>query len=295
MNSITIGTYNVRNLFDPADVRPGTRTPVKSDRSKDALAETITRTDADVVTLQECSSKETLDKFMQTRGLDKVYPHVAYVPGNDRRGINVAIISKYPFTEVTSHADVKFPMADGSGQDCMFSRDLLRADIDIDGKPGADFTVYTTHLKSRLPSAPGHVSADTKRLSEAKAVRDIVESEMSQVPGRMFVVTGDFNDGTHNASTQAILHPQNGGEDWVDSLEGKPNSERMTWPANPNASKGYAPEQFDHIIYPKSMADKAVKSEVHRYEQSLYNDTRWVSSAASDHLMITTEFNLSES
>ena len=76
MNSITIGTYNVKNLFDASDVRPGTRTPVKSDRSKDALAENITRTDADVVTLQECSSKETLTKFMQTRGLDKIYPHV---------------------------------------------------------------------------------------------------------------------------------------------------------------------------------------------------------------------------
>ena len=294
MNSITIGTYNVKNLFDAGDVRPGTRTPVKSDRSKDALAENITRTDADVVTLQECSSKETLTKFMQTRGLDKIYPHVAFEQGNDQRGINVAIISKFPFTEVTSHADAKFPLADGSGRDCMFSRDLLRADIDIDGKPGADFTVYTTHLKSRRPAAPGQISSDTKRLSEGQAVRDIVEKEMSQVPGRMFVVTGDFNDGTHNASVQAVLHPKNGGEEWVDSLAGKPDNQRLTWPANPNASKGFAPEQFDHMIYPKSQADKVVKSEIHRYGQSLYNDTRWVSSAASDHLMVTTEFLLND-
>ena len=293
MNSITIGTYNVKNLFDQCDVRPGTRTPVKSDRSKDALAENITRTNADVVTLQECSSKKTLDNFMKSRGLDKVYPHVAFVQGNDQRGINVAIISKFPITEVVSHADARFPMADGSGEECMFSRDLLRADLDIDGKPGADFTVYTTHLKSRRPAAPGEISADTKRLSEGRAVRDIVEKEMKEVPGRMFVLTGDFNDGTHNASVQAVLHPQNGGEEWVDSLAGKPDSERLTWPANPT-DRRFSPEQFDHMIYPKSQADKVIKSEIHRYGQSEHTDTRWVSSTASDHLMVTTEFKLSD-
>ncbi len=291
INSVTIGTYNVKNLYDKCDVG-NTRTPVKSERSKDALAENIRRTNADVVTLQECSSEKTLHNFMESRGLSKMYPHVAYVKGNDQRGINVAIISKYPFTQVTSHASEKFPLADGSGE-TRFSRDLLRADIDFDGNNVADFTVYTTHLKSRRPSS-GPISADTKRLSEGQAVRNIVEREMSQVPGRMFVVTGDFNDGTENASVQAVLHPKNGGEEWVDSLADRPHNQRTTWPANPNASKGFAPEQFDHMIYPKSQAGNVVKSEIHRYGQSDTNDTRWVSSAASDHLMVTTEFKLSD-
>ncbi len=291
--SVTIGTYNVKNMFGERDVQRagGGRTPVKSERSLDALAENIRRADADVVALQECTSKETLTEFMKTRGLSENYKYVAHVPGNDGRGVNVAVISKYPFTEVVSHKDVTFPLADGSG-DTKFSRDFLRVDIDVDGKPGADVSLYTTHSKSRRPSAPGHVSSDTKRLSEGRAMRDIAETEMKQFPGRLFVLTGDFNDNTDDASVQAVLNPGGGREEWVDSLAGRPDSERNTWPANPKRNNGFAPEQFDHMIFPKSMSNRLVNSQVHRYTQSDSSDTRWVSSTASDHLMITSEFNL---
>ncbi len=291
--SVTIGTYNVKNMFGERDVQRagGGRTPVKSERSLDALAENIRRADADVVALQECTSRETLDDFMKTRGLSENYKYVAHVPGNDGRGVNVAVISKYPFTEVVSHKDVTFPLADGSG-DTKFSRDFLRVDIDVDGKPGADVSLYTTHSKSRRPSAPGQISSDTKRLSEGRAMRDIAETEMKQFPGRLFVLTGDFNDNTDDASVQAVLNPGGGREEWVDSLAGKPDSERNTWPANPKRNNGFAPEQFDHMIFPKSMSNRLVNSQVHRYTQSDSTDTRWVSSTASDHLMITSEFNL---
>lgn len=290
---VTIGSYNVKNLFAKEDLGKGSRTPAKSEISMDALAENIRRTDADIVTLQECSSKKTLDNFMHSRGLDEAYPNVAFVPGNSSRGINVAIISKYPFTEVVSHKEARFPLADGSGE-TMFSRDLLRADVNVDGVPGADLTVYTTHCKSRRPSNPGEVSADTQRLSEGRAIRDIAEKEMSAFPGRLFVVTGDFNDNTDDASVQAVLNPKNGGEKWLDSLDHLPANERNTWPANPKKGNGFAPEQFDHIIYPSSMDDRLIDSQVHRYEQSEDGKIRWVSSAASDHLQISAHFKLHE-
>ncbi|MCR4784230.1 MAG: endonuclease/exonuclease/phosphatase family protein [bacterium] len=291
--SVTIGTYNVKNMFGKDDVQKGgSRTPVKSERSLDALAENIRRADADIVALQECTSEKTLNQFLKTRGLSDSYKYVAHVPGNDKRGVNVAVISKYPFTEVVSHKDVKFPLADGSGEEAKFSRDFLRVDVDVDGVPGADLSLYTTHSKSRRPAAPGQVSADTRRLSEGRAMRDIAEKEMKEFPGRLFVLTGDFNDNTDDASVQAVLNPGGGREEWVDSLAGKPDSERNTWPANPNRSNGFAPEQFDHMIFPKSMSDRLVESHVHRYGQSDCSDTRWVSSTASDHLMITSEFNL---
>ena len=152
------------------------------------------------------------------------------------------------------------PLADGSGEEAKFSRDFLRVDVDVDGVPGADLSLYTTHSKSRRPAAPGQVSADTRRLSEGRAMRDIAEKEMKEFPGRLFVLTGDFNDNTDDASVQAVLNPGGGREEWVDSLAGKPDSERNTWPANPNRSNGFAPEQFDHMIFPKSMSDRLVES-----------------------------------
>lgn len=290
---ITIGSYNVKNLFAKSDITPGSRTPAKSERSLDALAENIRRADADIVSLQEVSSKKTLDGFMSSRGLSETYPYVAHMQGNSTRGINVAIISKYPFTEVISHKDARFPLADGSGE-TMFSRDLLRADVNVDGVPGADVTVYTTHSKSRRPSSPGETSSDTQRLSEGQAMRNIAEQEMKAFPGRLFVITGDFNDNTDDASVQAVLNPKDGREQWLDSLDHLPSNQRNTWPANPTRSNGFAPEQFDHIIYPSSMDDRLIESKIHRYEQSDSTDTRWVSSTASDHLMITADFKISK-
>lgn len=293
MTDITIGSYNVKNLFASSDLQKGSRTPPKSDRSMDALAENIRRADADIVTLQECSSKDTLTKFMESRGLDKAYPHVAHVKGNDGRGINVAVISKYPFTEVVSHKEARFPLADGSG-DTMFSRDLLRVDVDVNDVPGADVSLYTTHLKSRRPAAPGHINSDTQRVSEGKAIRNIVEQEMKAMPERLFVITGDFNDNTQDPPVQALLNPDNGGEKWLDSLDHLADNERNTWPANPKKSNGFGPEQFDHIIYASSKDDQMTGSRIHRYEQSDSTDTRWVSSTASDHLMITADFHIKD-
>ena len=289
---ITIGTYNVCNMFGKEEAeRSQGRLPVKSEKSLEALAENIQRADADIVTLQECSTKENLENFLDSHGLDDEYRYVAHVPGNDYRGINVAVISKFPFCEVISHKDAKFPLADGGSQ-TKFTRDLLRVDLDIDGIPGADLSVYTTHLKSRRPSAPGHAPAEARRLSEGQAVRRIAEEEMRGYPERPFVITGDFNDTAEDASVRAVLSPGGGQEEWKDTLEGIPEPERATWPSNPRKSGGFSPRQFDHIIFPENRNAVLQSSRVHRYEQSQSGDICRVSSTASDHLMLTADFKI---
>lgn len=291
MNSVTVATYNVKNLFMKEDITPGSHTRPKDERSLAALAESIDRLDADVVTLQELSSKETLEgHLMSRRGLAEKYPHIAYVRGNDERGIQLGVISKHPFTNVVSHKDTKFPLVDGSG-DGKFSRDLLRVDVNLDNDPEAELTVYNTHSKSRRPSDSG-ISSDDKRLSEGMAIRDIAENEMKDFPNRLFVVTGDMNDNTDDASVQAILNPKNGGEKWLDSLDHLPENERNTWPANPNGGGKFGPEQFDHIIYPTRFDDQLIESKPVRFEKSLDSDTNWVSSAASDHLPVIAKFEI---
>lgn len=289
--NVVIGSYNVQNMFAKEDITPGSRTRPKDEFSMTALAENLRRADADIVALQEVSSKKTLDAFMKNHGLSEMYPHVAHVPGNSDRGINVAIISKYPFETIVTHKDESFPLADGSGE-TKFSRDFLRADVDVDGVPGADVTVYTTHSKSRRPADPGETSSDVQRLSEAQAMRDIAEKEMKPYPGRLYVLTGDMNDNTNDPSIQAILKPKDGGEQWLDSLDHLPEDKRNTWPANPTKGGRFGPEQFDHIIYPSSQDGKMKESQVVRYEASLDGKYKWLSSAASDHLMIKAEFDL---
>ena len=290
--NVSVASYNVKNLFMQRDITDPSRQRPKSERSLDALAESLQRMDADVVTLQELSSKETLEAdLLSRRELAEKYPHVAYIKGNDERGINVGVISKYPFNAVSSHQDEKFPLVDGSGM-TSFSRDLLRVDINTDADPDTELTVYTTHSKSRRPADPGQINSDTKRISEGTAIRNIVESQMKEFPERLFVVTGDFNDSHHDASVKAVLEPK-GKERWVDSLEHLSEEDRKTWPANPN-DKRFDSVQFDHIIFAESKKDQLISSDKVRFEQSLDTDTRWVSSAASDHLPVIANFEIKD-
>lgn len=290
--NVSVATYNVKNLFMQRDITDSSRQRPKSERSLAALAESVDRLDADVIALQELSSKETLETdLLSRRDLAEKYPHVAYIKGNGDRGINVGIISKYPFNAVVSHKDEKFPLIDGSGQ-TQFSRDLLRVDVNTDSDPDTELSVYTTHSKSRRPADPGEISSDTQRISEGTAIRNIVEREMKDFPERLFVVTGDFNDSHNDASVKAVLEPK-GKERWMDSLEHLSEEDRKTWPANPN-DKRFDSVQFDHIIFPASKKDQLVSSDKVRFEQSIDSDTKWVSSAASDHLPVVAHFTIKD-
>jgi endonuclease/exonuclease/phosphatase family metal-dependent hydrolase len=292
--NVRVASYNVKNLFMRRDIDSGSRTRPKSERSLAALAESLERMEADVVSFQELASQETLEKdLLSRRGLAEKYPHVAWTKGNDQRGIRVGIISKYPFTMVESHADHKIPYTDGSGEG-KFSRDLLRVDINTDADPEADLSVYTTHFKSRRPANPGQVDSDVRRHSEGVETRKIVEREMAEFPNRMFVVTGDMNDNTDDAPVQAILNGSGAGaEQWVDSLDHLSDSARNTWPANPT-HKRFPPEQFDHIIYPQRFDDQVTRHAPLRFNQSIDSDTKWVSSAASDHLPVIADIEIKE-
>ena len=117
---------------------------------------------------------------------------------------------------------------------------------------------------------------------------------MKEFPNRMFVVTGDFNDNTDDPPVQAILNgPNADSETWIDSLDHLADDDRNTWPANPT-HKRFPPEQFDHIIYPERFDGQVTRHDPVRYEQSIDSDTRWVSSAASDHLPIMVDIDVKD-
>lgn len=296
--NVRVASYNVKNLFAQRDLKPGGHTRTKDPVSIDALAESLERMDADVVTLQELSSKETLEtELLGRRNLSEKYPHIAWTKGNDERGIRVGIISKYPFTLIKNNTDTPVPLADGSGENLRFSRDLLRVDINTDADPEAELTVYNSHFKSRRPADPGEINSDLRRLSEGKATRSIVESEMKEFPNRMFVVTGDFNDNTDDPPVQAILNGEGAdAEQWVDSLDHLPENQRITWPVHPRKNSRFGPEQFDHIIYPQRLDDQVTRHEPIKYEASIDQDAkyRWTSSKASDHKPIMVDIDIKD-
>ena len=293
--NVKVASYNVKNLFMKRDIHEGSRTRPKPEHSLAALAESIDRIDADVVSLQELSSQETLEKdLLSRRDLAEKYPHIAWTKGNDKRGIRVGIISKYPITKAVNHTDTPVPLVDGSGT-VKFSRDLLRVDINVDSDPEADLTVYNSHFKSRRPASPGQINSDLRRLSEGTATRNIVEQEMKDFPNRMFVVTGDFNDNLDDAPVQAILNGSGeGAEQWVDSLDHLPASERNTWPVKPRRKSRFGPEQFDHIIYPERFDDQVTRHAPVVFDKSIDSRNKDVSHRASDHKPIMVDIEIKE-
>lgn len=195
----TLATYNVENLFDGSNTVLDPKTsPAKSDEDKTALAKAMRELNADVVGLVEVESKATLRNFRDAYLADMGYKYLALTEGNDGRGIDVAILSRFPITHTKSHKNTEFGVPGFSGPQ-RFSRDLLQVQI----KPGKgySFTVFMTHLKAHM----GGAAADAKRKAEAQEVRRILRDFEDQNPRANYALMGDFNDQPNTETLKVLL------------------------------------------------------------------------------------------
>jgi endonuclease/exonuclease/phosphatase family metal-dependent hydrolase len=269
-DTVRIATYNVKNLFDDQDENPNLGTTEKPAAEQQALANNIRNSGSQVLALQEVESLEVLQNFVE-KYLPGEFSEVVLVEGNDRRGIDVALLSKFPVQEVISHKDHQFPLADGSGQ-TSFNRDLLRVDLDIRGIP---LTVYTSHFKSKR----GGSASDNERIAEAQETRRILAQEMAPFEKANFVVMGDLNDRPTSTTLKVLTEEWEGQPALVSSLEGLPPAERGTYPSKKPK------DQIDHILFPEHMRDNLEGSRVYKDSESRL---------ASDHLMVTADFRLTQ-
>ncbi len=183
-----LGTYNIENLFDGSNTVLDPKTnPAKSDEDKKLLAKSMRSLNADVLGLVEVESLATLRHFRDGYLADMGYQYIALVEGNDMRGIDVAIMSRYPITHIKSHRTTTFGVP-GKPAPERLSRDLLQATI----KPGKgySFTFFMTHLKAR----PGDAPSDAKRHAEAQFIRRVLRDFEEEHPNANYAMAGDFND-----------------------------------------------------------------------------------------------------
>jgi hypothetical protein len=223
---VRVVTWNIENLYDNAD-DPGNRWPeeLSSEKPKaqrDAAGAIIRRLDADVLALQEVESEAALRWFLDEQELTEIYPHVVSLDAGDGRGIEQAVISKFPLSNAKTWADRSLPaahpatLADGkpnpdAGKPLRMARSPLAVDVTVpgsyaggpSGKPYL-FTLLVVHAKS---------GTGYKFQREAEAARHvgIVEDLMRGNPARNVVVLGDFNARKRDLSVQIYL-----GEGWMD-------------------------------------------------------------------------------
>lgn len=204
---VRIATYNTMNLFDSDPVtrthNEGDPAPIKPQEEREAIAAGLRAVDADIVALEEIESLAVLKAFRDKYLKDLGYEYAELVESEDPRGIDNAVLSRYPIVKTEAYNDRKIggkhPARDGSrpnplaGEDIKFRRTPLRVDVRIPSsafnlKGGEDetITLLVVHHKSGRGS-------DYWRIAEARGVVDIVKEIESASPGALIAILGDFN------------------------------------------------------------------------------------------------------
>lgn len=296
--TIRVGTFNLNNLFsrfnfraeidqapaddaggitltfdrDSIDVRTfmGSLVRAKDDVDTDRIAARITDVmDADVLAVQEVEHIGILRRF-NSENLGGLYPHVALIEGNDRRFIDVGILSKLPIGPITSHQTAVHPDVP---DERVFGRDLLQVQI-LDNNGDKLFTIYNTHLKSHFvpfgeDPVQGAIDANARRRRQAETVSRLI-GRMERSDAR-FILTGDMNDPPDSEDlapmltvdgrplVNALANPAETRPPKAETAGQGPGPQTTAWTHRFNPPGADTPpvyELLDHIWLSQALADR---------------------------------------
>lgn len=273
---LRIASYNIRNLFDGIPAPGGPAENAKPEKELVALGEAMRHINADVIALQEVENKEVLGQFRDRYIRELGYREMVLIEANDPRGIDVALISRYPVVDVKSHKDVRFPVP-GQGEQG-FSRDLLQ--VRIQGPNNYLFTAFVVHLKSQH----GAEQADAKRRAEAEQINRIVGQFQRQNPRENVVVLGDFNDTVETHEIAPLVNPQVSGIGLYDIIHEEFGIQPWVFTYHPQRYRS----RIDYILLNQNMKNEYIPRSVQLYKPSKQGE-QWQHLYfydASDHIPI---------
>jgi len=215
--TVRVATFNVENLFDDKDDPKisGEIDDIKMTKPAAQLRAAglvIAALDADVLTLQEIESLEALLWFRDNHLKGLGYEHVASLDAGDGRGIEQAVLSRFPLSEVRNEPKQKLggqqPSAWGdrpnsnSGSPFQFTRAPLHVTVTVPtssvqellAKSGKTTPVardyklqlLVVHLKSGREFG-------AQRVAEAEALVNMVRAIEKADAKANVLVLGDFN------------------------------------------------------------------------------------------------------
>ncbi len=277
--TLRLATYNIRNLFDGIQDPGKEPEKAKPEKEKVALSQAIHEINADVIGLQEVENKGVLTQFRDQYLSDMGYREVVLIEGNDTRGIDVALFSRFPVTAVKSHKEVRFPVP-GEAQPVGFSRDLLQ--VRIQGPNNYTFTVFVAHLKSQH----GGDEADIRREAEARAAQQIIAAFQKANPRENVVVMGDFND----TPLQKPIQPLVNGLGLTDIIMKDLGNDAWVFTYHPQQYRS----RIDYLLLSPSMLNEYVPKSVKLYKPFKQGE-QWKNLHfydASDHIPVTIDLNI---
>ncbi len=243
-------------------------------------ARVISEVRPDILICVEVENRVTLDRFndqvLRTE-FQCSYPHFMVIDGNDARGIDVGILSRYPIVEIRSHVDDL-----GSDGKWIFSRDCPEYDIVL---PAGDrLVLIPNHLKSKRN---GDDQATQKRRgAQAKSAHTIALGALSRSP--FVLLGGDFND-TPNSVALASLF-MDGFQD-VQSHPNYPTDRPGTY------ETGLPNNKIDYLIMSPQLRTRLQDTGIER--RGSYHPNTWqpfdtvtkTSEEASDHHLVWANFD----
>lgn len=250
-------------------------------------ARVIADINPDIIVLVEVENRPTLIRFhdwilkpiMKDRGLEP-YPHLMLIDGNDARGIDVAIMSRYPIKRMVSHVDDRT----GAGTPT-FSRDCPEYYLDLGN--GSEIVVLPNHFASQGSDFNGK-----RRRVQADAVKEIYKK--IRPLSRYVIVAGDLNQPPEK---DGALDPIWNETDLKDA---------MHLPAYTGEFKGTYQtatddKKFDYLLLSPELRQKVLAVDVNR--MGYYAPKKWKSYDnltsktrdrlnASDHQLVWAEIDL---
>ena len=201
---LRMGTYNVHDLFNDrvdgssAGVQEARNTPSTEEyeRRLAQLAGVLDELAADVMALQEVENRDALERLATQGPLRGIYPYRVLVEGNDPRGIDVAVLSRYPVVHQQTHRNDWFFRRDESGGDCYrYARDCLEVHLKVAGRR---VILLVVHFKSHRDDDPD------RRLAEAQQTRLLADRLAEEHSQASLVIAGDFNDPPESSTLSAL-------------------------------------------------------------------------------------------
>ena len=273
---IRVGNFNLENLFSRyyiLNLDPQTREKLETDEFKTLsmtsktrkgqnwhqikrepineiaqqnTAKIIDAVNADILCLQEIEDLPTLRNFadkilepIQKKNKHKSYSYFMLIDGNDIRGIDVAIMSRFPFGKIQTHMYDKDPVTGYP----LFSRDCLDVQIIVNKQSTLNFLIQ--HFKSQI-YRKNDPHGNKKRTRQVNRVAEIIKQKLSDDPEGDYVVVGDFNDKPKNLPLKPLFKKELGLYNTIEYL----TSERWTY------IHGTKKQQLDYMLINSNLKDK---------------------------------------
>lgn len=239
--TVRVATWNVHDLFDAVDrlSPPGDLDDVPTLAEVEAklarVAGVLAELDADVVLLEEVENLPLVEALAARAG----YGDARLVEGFDPRGIDVAVLSRFPIGSYLSHLGEL-----GSDGRPLWSRDCVEAHT---ASGGSALVIVGSHLVSRLTDPAG-----ARRREQAARMREIADDVARAAPGALVLAGGDLND----EPAADALAPLLADGRWVDALEPLGLATTWTWTGSAGGAR------FDYLLVPRAEEWRVVSAAV---------------------------------